>query len=146
MWRFGTLGCLLMLSFARLAIHISPYSFHNWNHLLLSIICYLLFPAVVIMDILIRFFRQKSQCDFISDFILHALYNEKVGVDAPILMNVIYFVSLLTFAINLGIFLHKMLKSRNTVVPTSMLNNSQEPQDNQLDNLAERYIGKYFIP
>jgi hypothetical protein len=98
------------------------------------------------MDILIRFFRQKSQCDFISDFILHALYNEKVGVDAPVLMNVIYFVSLLTFAINLGIFLHKMWKSRNTVVPTSMLNNSQEPQDDQLDNLAERYNDKYFVP
>jgi hypothetical protein len=132
MWRFGTLGCLLMLSLARLSIHISPYSFHNWNHLLLSIICYLLFPTVVIMDILIRFFRQKSQCDFISDFILHALYNEKVGVDEPIVMNVIYLASLLTFVINLAIFLHKMWKSRNTVVPTSMLNNSQEPQDDQI--------------
>ncbi len=98
------------------------------------------------MDILIRFFRQESQCDFIPYFILQALYNEKVGVDTPMEMDVKYFASLLTFAINLAIFLHKMWQSRNTVVPTSMLNNSQEPQDDQLDTLAEIYSDKYFIP
>jgi hypothetical protein len=127
MWRFGTMGCLLLLSLARLAIHISPYSFHNWNHLLLSIISYLLFPAVVTMDIMIRLATKGNSCDFISDLILRALYNEKIGVESPVMTYVIYFISLLTFAINTGIYLHKLWRARNTIAPTGMLNTSQEP-------------------
>jgi hypothetical protein len=131
MWRFGTTGCLLLLSMARLAIHILPYSFHNWNHLLLSIISYLLFPAVVTMDIITRLATKGNSCDFISDLILRALYNEKIEVESPVMTYVIYCVSLLTFVLNTGIYLHKLCRARNNVAPTGMLNNSQEPRDYQ---------------
>ncbi len=80
---------------------------------------------------MLRLATQGSSCDFISDLILRALYNEKIGVESPVMTYVIYFISLLTFALNTGIYLHKLCRARTTIAPTGMLNNSQELQDDR---------------
>jgi hypothetical protein len=123
------MACLLLLSFSRLAIHISPYKFDAWNHSLMSISCYILLPVVPIVDNIYKYSKYGHNCDFYADFIVKSIYNENIGVTPSTSTSSVVTRNIsvvLIFSINIGIFLHKQWRNRNVIVPAGVLCHSQE--------------------
>jgi hypothetical protein len=110
--------CLFLLSITRLCITISPYAFHNANHLILSIISFLFIFGVPLLLDIVRFVQTQQGCDSYAVFVVESLYGTEMADKAPVDPQILRpILNLSTLAINIGIAVYNGCSTNNVVVP-----------------------------
>ena len=136
-WRVGIMVCLFQLSLARLEIACSPYSFHDRNHLLLSIISYILTPGIPLLESSISTYLYGHCCGPNDQLVVRALYREEMGTSVISFLDLRLFFTGLTLIVNITIgFYYSCRLQRNVVTPW------RGPQECRM---FKKFIGHTYI-
>ena len=136
-WRVGIMVCLLQLSLARLEIACSPYSFHDRNHLLLSIISYIITPGIPLLESSISTYLYGHCCGPNDQLVVRALYREEMGTSVISFLDLRLFFTGLTLIVNITIgFYYSCRLQRNVVTPW------RGPQECRM---FKKFIGHTYI-
>ena len=129
--------CLLQLSLARLEIACSPYSFHDRNHLLLSIISYIITPGIPLLESSISTYLYGHCCGPNDQLVVRALYREEMGTSVISFLDLRLFFTGLTLIVNITIgFYYSCRLQRNVVTPW------RGPQECRM---FKKFIGHTYI-